>query len=115
MTHLLLFTNATDTPLSSVQKEEYDASKPQYPIGAEDDITIISNPNVADKRKEDVVTNKQSPSKVKPARKKRGRPRKTNTTADTVEQEIATQITTGTPNGKRKRKPSILTTSPYKT
>jgi hypothetical protein len=91
--------NATDTPLSAVQKENYTASIAQDPKDAEDDIREISNPNVSEKPKEDVVM-ETSPPRPK---RKRGRPRKvkTNTPTDTVEQEIATETPAGLADGKR--------------
>nr|XP_051186482.1 uncharacterized protein LOC127300413 [Lolium perenne] len=96
-----------------ITKENYTASIAQDPKDAEDDIREISNPNVSEKPKEDVVM-ETSPPRPK---RKRGRPRKvkTNTPTDTVEQEIATETPAGLADGKRIRKPSKTKTSPYTT
>jgi hypothetical protein len=103
VTYFLLFKNATDAPLSDLQKEDYEAIIAQDPNGAEDDIRVISDPNVAEKPKEDVVMETSTP---KPKRK-HGHPRKvkTGTPTDTVEQEIATKTTTGLAEGKHIRRP----------
>ncbi|XP_047063745.1 uncharacterized protein LOC124671416 [Lolium rigidum] len=97
----------------SITKENYTASIAQDPKDAEDDITEISNPNVSEKPKEDVVMETSPPL----PKRKRGRPRKvkTNTPTDTVEQEIATETPAGLADGKRIRKLSKTKTSPYTT
>jgi hypothetical protein len=113
VTYFLFFINATDAPLSAVQKENNTTSIAQDPKGAEDYIKEISNPNVSGKPKEDVVI-ETSPPRPK---RKRGHPRKvkTDTPTDTVEQEIDTETPAGLVDGKRIRKPSETKTSPYKT
>ncbi|KAM0868432.1 hypothetical protein ACQ4PT_041329 [Festuca glaucescens] len=102
-----------DSYMKPITEEDYDASNPKDCNGAEDDIREISDPNVAEKPKEDVFM-ETSPTKP---RRKRGRPRKvkTDTPTDTVEQEIATETTDGLADGKHIRKPSTIKKSPYKT
>ena len=94
---------ACNTPLFPLQKDEYEASIPEERKGADDDATIVINPD---------VTNKPETSGA--PKRKRGRPRKNAPPSNPVKQQFDTETIAKKVELKRcKRKPSNAVSSPF--
>ncbi|XBI34715.1 hypothetical protein VPH35_120487 [Triticum aestivum] len=86
-----------------IEKDEYEASFPEERKGADDDVTIVSNPD---------VTNK--PDTFGAPKRKRGRPRKNAPPSNPVKQQFDTEtIAKQVESKRRKRKPSNVVSSPF--
>nr|XP_045086202.1 uncharacterized protein LOC123494422 [Aegilops tauschii subsp. strangulata] len=86
-----------------IEKDEYEASIPEERKGADDDVTIVSNPD---------VTNKPDTSGAPKC--KRGRPRKNAPPSNPVKQQFDTEtIAKQVESKRRKRKPSNAMSSPF--
>ncbi|XBI34723.1 hypothetical protein VPH35_120495 [Triticum aestivum] len=86
-----------------IKKDEYEASFPKERKGADDDVTIVSNPD---------VTNK--PDTFGAPKLKRGRPRKNAPPSNPVKQQFDTEtIAKQVESKRRKRKPSNVVSNPF--
>ncbi|XBI34717.1 hypothetical protein VPH35_120489 [Triticum aestivum] len=86
-----------------IEKDEYEANFPEERKGADDDVTIVSNPD---------VTNK--PDIFGAPKRKRGRPRKNAPPSNPVKQQFDTEtIAKQVESKRRKRKPSNVVSSPF--
>ncbi|KAM3390544.1 hypothetical protein ACQJBY_012254 [Aegilops geniculata] len=86
-----------------ITKDEYEASIPEERKGADDDVTIVTNPD---------VTNKPETSGA--PKRKRGRPRKNAPPSNPVKQQFDTEtIAKQVEFKRRKRKPSNAMSSPF--
>jgi hypothetical protein len=111
---------ATNASFTTIQKEEYEASKAKEPNGADDD--VIEVPNPADEPKLHEVMETSKPDVAGKAKRKRGRgrPRKIKVedpkddAKNTLKEQFSTENIAALLDGKRKRFPSKHKTDPFK-
>jgi hypothetical protein len=115
--YFLSFTIAPNASLTTVQKEEYEATIPKKPNGADDDVVEIPRPGEIPTLDDIMETSK--PAVPERPRRKRGRPRRIQNDApdggpNKVKEQFATATIAGLVENKRKRFRSKLKMSPYK-
>jgi hypothetical protein len=116
--HFLSFTIASSASLTTLQKEEHEATIPKKkPNGVDDDVVEIPNPGEIPTLDDIMETSK--PAVLEKSRRKRGRPRniKNNTPnggPNKVKEQFATATIARPVENKRKRFPPKQKTSPYK-
>jgi hypothetical protein len=109
---------ATNASLTAIQKEEYEASMPKEPNGADDDVIELPNPTDIPNLHEVMETSK--PDVARKAKRKHGRPRKfkvkdpKDDAKNTLKEQFSTENIAALLDGKRKRFPSRHKTDPFK-